>query len=439
MRFSLRATVHQTPTRTDHQVLRDVVIVVENGVIESIGPDVAPAGEHLDLPAGHVLLPGMIDCHIHAPQWPQLGTGLDLPLEDWLFTHTFPLEARYEDVEFADEVWAHMVPTLLAHGTTTAVYYGSIHEEATTRLAKRCLADGQRAFVGRVAMDHPQGTPSWYRDASAAESVAASRRSIEAIRAADGGRGLVQSIVTPRFAPACTDEAMAGLAELAADENVLIQTHCSESDWEHGHAFERFGRSDTEALDGFGLLQPHTVLAHAGHTSPADWKLLVERGAGIAHCPMSNAYFGDAVLPVRRALDAGVSMGLGSDIAGGSEPGLLAQCQQAVTSSRMLEDGVDPSIPRDARRLEAQRIDTVTAFWVATVGGADLLGQPIGLLEVGRRFDAVAVRVDGVRSPLRSWSEVDDDARTFEKIVRLARPADIADVWVDGRRVAGAG
>ena len=363
----------------------------------------------------------------------------DLPLEDWLFAHTFPLEARFADIDFASDVWAHMVPTLLSHGTTTAVYYASIHEPATTELAATCHRFGQRAFVGRVAMDHPDGTPEWYRDASSSDAIAASRRSIDSIRSIDGGAGLVHPIVTPRFAPACTDETMRGLAELAAAEGVLIQTHCSESDWEHGHAIERFGMSDTEALDSLGLLQPNTVLAHAGHTSPNDWARLVQRSAGIAHCPLSNAYFGDAVLPTRRALDAGVMIGLGTDIAGGSEPGLLPQCQLAVTSSRMLEDGVDPSVPRDARRTEGQRIDTITAFWMATRGGADLLGQPIGLLEVGRRFDAVAVRVDGTGSPLRSWTGVDDAARTFEKVVRLARPADLTDVWVDGRRVAGVG
>ncbi len=439
MRFSIQATVHQTPTATEHEVIPDTVIVVEDGEIVAMGPDVEPADEHVELGADRLLLPGLVDCHIHAPQWPQLGTGLDLPLEDWLFAHTFPLEARFADVDFATEVWAHMVPTLLSHGTTTAVYYASIHEPATTELAAACHRFGQRAFVGRVAMDHPDGTPEWYRDASPSEAIAASRRSIESIRSIDGGAGLVHPIVTPRFAPACTDETMRGLAELAAAEGVLIQTHCSESDWEHGHAIERFGMSDTEALDSFGLLQPHTVLAHAGHTTSSDWDRLVQRSAGIAHCPLSNSYFGDAVLPARQALDAGVMIGLGTDIAGGSEPGLLSQCQLAVTSSRMLEDGVDPSVPRDARRIEGQRIDTVTAFWMATRGGADLLGQPIGLLEVGRRFDAVAVRVDGAASPLRSWTGVDDAARTFEKVVRLARPADLTDVWVDGRRVAGAG
>jgi hypothetical protein len=134
---------------------------------------------------GSVLLPGVIDLHVHAPQWPQLGTGLDLPLEEWLFAHTFPLEARYSDPAFAAAVWPDLVGTLLRHGTTTAVYFATNDRAATTALAHEAVRQGQRAYVGRVAMDHPEGTPEWYRDASPAAGVAESALSIEEIRAAD--------------------------------------------------------------------------------------------------------------------------------------------------------------------------------------------------------------------------------------------------------------
>ena len=130
-------------------------------------------------------------------------------------------------------------------------------------------------------------------------------------------------------------------------------------------------------------------------------------------------------------------MGLGSDVAGGARPGLLPQCADAVTASRYLEDGVDPALSGEHRGVSGSRISIVEAFWMATVGGAKLLDVPAGLLEVGRSFDAIAVDTRRHGSPLRVWPEVDDDTRTFEKIVRLATPADIGDVWVGGRRVAG--
>lgn len=431
------ATIMQTPERHSLEVRRHVRIEVgDDGAIASI--EVAGPGAAADvvLPADTVLLPGLVDTHIHAPQWPQLGTGLDLPLETWLFENTFPLEAKLTEPAFAAQVWSEMIATLLAHGTTTAVYYATISVETSTLLAEACISAGQRAFVGRVAMDHPDGTPTWYRDESADAGVAASAESIEQIRSL--GSDLVAPIITPRFAPACTDDLLRGLGALARRTGVRVQTHCSESDWEHGHALERFGVSDTEALDRFGLVREHTVLAHADHVGDDDLKTLADRGAGIAHCPLSNAYFANAVFPARRALEMGVRVGLGTDVAGGAQPGLLSQCADAVTMSRLLDDGVDARIAAEDRGVAGSRISITDAFWMATTGGAELLGLDVGLLEVGRSFDAVAVDTARPGSPLRMWNGVDDDARMFEKIVRLATPADITDVWVAGRRVTGA-
>ena len=434
---SFLATIMQTPLRHRLDVQRNVRIEVDDGgVINSIEPVGSQATADVVLSPSTVLIPGLVDTHIHAPQWPQLGTGLDLPLETWLFEHTFPLEAKLTDPDLAGLVWPDMVSTLLAHGTTTAVYYATISVETTTMLAEACVSAGQRALVGRVAMDHPDGTPTWYRDDDAAAGVAASSLSIDRIRAL--GSTLVAPIITPRFAPACTDELLRGLGELATSTGVAVQTHCSESDWEHGYAFERFAMSDTEALDGFGLVREHTVLAHGDHLGDDDLEILARCGAGVAHCPLSNAYFANAVFPARRALEAGVRVGLGTDIAGGAQPGLLSQCADAVTMSRLLDEGVDARVDAADRGVAGSRLSITDAFWMATAGGADLLGLDVGILEVGRRFDAVAVDTARPGSPLRVWDGVDDDARTFEKIVRLTTPADIVDVWVGGERVSGA-
>jgi guanine deaminase len=437
------ATVMQTPDRSTLDIGRVAIAFGDDGVITHVVPAhtddaaalVAAATRVLITDVGTYLLPGLVDLHVHAPQWPQLGTGLDLPLEEWLFAHTFPLEARYADLAFAASVWDDLVHTLVRHGTTTAVYFGTNDIDATTALAAASRRVGQRAYVGRVAMDHPDGTPEWYRDQSAEAGVAASARSIDEIVRVDGGRGLVQPIITPRFTPACTDALLTGLGELAAATGVLVQTHCSESDWAHGYAWERFGMSDTSALESFGLLRDATVLAHADHVSDDDASLLVARRAGIAHCPLSNAYFANAVLPTRALLDRGVRIGLGTDVAGGASPSLWSQCHDAVTVSRLLADGVDAQRPAADRGVAGSAIDAVTAFWLGTAGGAEVLGAPVGLLAPGRRFDAVLVDPRPAAGAVRVWSEVDDDVRVFEKIVRLTTPADIAGVWVDGVRL----
>ncbi len=437
------ATVNQTPDPETLEVLEDVAIVVDDGAIVAVlGPDdpvrpqaLSTADEVVVVEPPGIVVPGLVDLHLHAPQWPQLGTALDVSLEEWLFRHTFPLEARYDDTGFAVGVWRSLVGGLLAHGTTTAVMYGTVHEAATLELARTCLDAGLRAYVGRVAMDHPEGTPEWYRDESAAEAVEASHRSVEAIRDLDGGRQLVQPIITPRFVPACTDATLTGLGELAEATGALVQTHCSESDWEHGYVLDRFGASDAAVLDRFGLVRPGTVMAHGDHLGDADLDLLRSRDAGVAHCPLSNAYFADAVFPVRHALGRGVRVGLGTDIAGGFEPSVLRQCGAAVTVSRLLESGVDPALAAARRGRPASRIDTTTAFWLATLGGAEVLDLPVGLLAPGRRFDAVVLDVSSPSSAITTWPELDDDACRFERLVRLATRTDVARVWVDGRTV----
>ena len=434
----------QTPG-PDRLAVIDAVVEVQDGAITAVhdrstpeGADsgrraLAAASERVELAPGTILLPGLVDLHVHAPQWPQLGTGLDLPLERWLFNYTFPLEARYADTEFAAAVWDDLVPSLLAMGTTTAVYFSSNHADATTALAAACARHGQRALVGRVAMDHPEGTPEWYRDTDATAGVDASAASIETLRSLSSA--LVEPIITPRFTPACTDALLEGLGELAEATGVRVQTHCAESDWHCGYALERFGLPDPVALDRFGLMRPRTVLAHSDHLSADEMALVAGRGAGVAHCPLSNSYFANAVFGARRALAAGVGVGLGSDIAGGARPGLLGVCQDAVTVSRMLEDGVDPALEPTRRGVPESRIDTVTAFWLATAGGASVIDMPVGLIEPGRRFDAIAVRTDRPGGAIRIWDDLDNHTRTFEKIVRLATTEDITQVWVEGDRV----
>ena len=435
----------QTPAPDRLTVIDAVVEVDDAGVISAVHDRSTSAGagparralesadESIELDAWTLLLPGLVDLHIHAPQWPQLGTGLDLPLERWLFEYTFPLEAHYADTEFATAVWDDLVPSLLALGTTTAVYFSSNHLDATTALARTCARHGQRALVGRVAMDHPNGTPEWYRDAGAVAGVEASAESIEAVL--DIGDPRVEPIITPRFTPACTDALLEGLGELAASTGVRVQTHCAESDWHCSYALDRFGTTDAVALDRFGLVRAHTVLAHSDHLTADDMGLVSGHRAGVAHCPLSNAYFANAVFGVRRALAVGLGVGLGSDIAGGARPGLLGVCQDAVTVSRMLEDGVDPALGALQRGVPESRIDTLTAFWLATAGGAAVLDLPVGLIEPGRRFDAIAIVIDRPRGLIRTWEELDDDARIFEKAVRLATADDISHVWVDGRSV----
>jgi guanine deaminase len=397
--------------------------------------DFCASGRLIALTGDQVLLPGLVDLHVHAPQFPQLGTALDLPLEDWLHTHTFPLESRYADVTFAESVYTRLVETLLAHGTTTALYFATIHLPATQRLAEICLTLGQRGFVGCVGMDDPQQCPGYYCDASAAGAIADTRALIDFIRAMPGNEpGLVQPVITPRFVPACTDALLEGFGVLALETGCHVQTHCSESDWEHEHVKARCGCTDTEALDRAGLLGRRSVLAHGNFIESADIALIRARGAAVAHCPLSNVYFAGAIFPLRAMLTAGLHIGLGTDIAGGASASMFEAARQAVACSRLLESGTDPTLPMERRGVPESRVDFRTAFRLATAGGGEALDLPIGLFRPGYAFDAVLLQ-SGLPDGNLVFGADEDGDTILQRIVMGAGRGDIARVWVAGRPV----
>jgi guanine deaminase len=448
---AFRGTLLHAPERGRLEMLRDALIVAGvDGKISALhhresadhaaaAAHFAAAGQLMTLGAGRFLLPGLVDLHVHAPQWPQLGKALDLPLEDWLQKYTYPLEARYTDVIFAQGAYESLVDGLLANGTTCAVYYGTVHLPATRKLADICLLRGQRALIGRVAMDHPDQCPDYYRDPSAKVAIDETRQFIDYVRALPGNstaaNGLqhILPVITPRFIPSCTDELLRGLGALAVEARCHIQTHCSESDWEHRYVQDRCGSSDTKALERYGLLSRHTILAHGNFISDDDVATLVRHGSGIAHCPLSNAYFSDAVLPLRWLLERGVSAGLGTDISGGASPSIMDNARQAVIASRQLESGVNPSIARSQRRREGSRIDATTALWLATAGGGIALDLPIGIFKAGYQFDAMILDAAAGGSNLRI-DPTDPAEAILQKILYHSSRANVREVWVGNRR-----
>jgi guanine deaminase len=440
-------TVLHTPVCGQLEVLPEALIVVGgDGVIKAIhrretaeaegeARRFATRGELIALGSDQYLLPGMVDLHVHAPQWPQLGKALDLPLEQWLQAYTFPLESRYADPAYAQTVYESLVEGLLANGTTAALYFGTLHLPATQILADICLRRSQRALIGRVAMDDTQQCPPYYRDPSAAVAEAETRTFIEYVRSMPGNHGgLIKPVITPRFIPSCSDDLLSRLGALARETGCHVQTHCSESDWEHHYVLDRCGRTDTVALDGFGLLSRRTILAHGNFVSDSDITLIRSRGSGIAHCPLSNVYFSDAVFPLRKILRQGVHVGLGTDIAGGASPSILDNARHAVIASRSLECGVSPAQERERRRSPDSRIDAVTAFWLATAGGGIALDLPIGVFKEGFQFDAILLDARARDSNLRLDGN-DAPADVLQKIIYHAGRANIREVWVANRRV----
>lgn len=434
---AIRGDFVHAPLRGAVEVLEDAVLSVgDDGRISAIGraADGVPAGT-VTVPEGRLVIPGLVDLHVHAPQYPQLGQALDVPLEVWLEKYTFPLEAKYADLEFAREAYSTLVRDLLAGGTTTALYFATVHRQATELLAQICLDQGQRALVGKVVMDDPVSCPDYYRDASAELAIAETRSVINAIRALSGN-DRVLPVITPRFIPSCTDRALAGLGKLAAECGCHVQTHCSESDWAHSYAIERYGKTDTAALDDFGLLTRKTVLAHSVFLTDDDMATVKARGAGVAHCALSNAYFANAVFPLRRALEKELHVGLGTDISGGPSGSMLEACRATVASSRMLEDGVDASDSRETRGVPSSRVDMLTAFHLATAGGGIALDLDIGLFRPGYHFDGLIIDPAAEAGTVRLFGA--EPVERIEQILYTASRPNISATYVGGDLVSGA-
>ncbi|MDQ1147433.1 guanine deaminase [Bacillus sp. SORGH_AS 510] len=443
-----RGTAFTSDTPTKLNILNDYLYCVDTkGMLEKI---VAP--DHADykpllaayegrenfhrLADGHYLLPGFVDLHVHAPQWAQSGTALDLPLYEWLNTYTFPLEAKYSDLVFAKNVYEDLVNTLLANGTTTALYFATVHKEASILLAEICAKKGQRGLVGKVVMDDPEQNPSYYRDKDTETALADTEEFILAVKElAKTVKQGVYPVVTPRFIPSCTDEALKGLGKLAAKYDTHIQSHCSESDWAHNYVQERFFTHDAFALNNFQLLTDKSVMAHCNFLDNEDAALFAKTGTAIAHCPLSNAYFANSVLPIASLKAKGIDIGLGSDISAGATPSLYDNAKQAVVSSRMLEDGVNASLPADKRGVPHSRITINEAFYLATAGGGESLNLPIGRIQENYTWDVqiIDTRVSTAKLPIFDPNE--DLYNTFQKIMYNVRPENIREVWVQGEKV----
>lgn len=389
-------------------------------------------GKLKQLDDSEIMLPGFIDLHNHAPQWAQAGTALDKPLEEWLKEYTFYLEAEFRDLDFAYRVYEDVVRTTLNFGTTTNMYFATEDTDAALLLARVCGESGQRGFVGRVVMDEKGSNPDFCCDQSAHYAIQETERFVKEVLSFQSEYNQkIYPVITPRFIPSCTDESLYGLGRLAQKYDVHIQTHCSESDWEHDYVRKRFGNNDAQILNRFGLITDKTIIAHAPFLEEQDVDLLVSNGTSIAHCPLSNAYFANSVLPFRDFHSKGVNIGLATDISGGYSPSMYSAIRQAVISSRMLQDGVNPAIEKKERGREKSALTLNNAFYAATVAGGLALHLPIGKLEKGYSFDVQIISLSNIP---RFYPERSDED-LLHKILLLSESSNIKEVYVQGRKV----
>ena len=360
----------------------DSYVVCEDGICRGVFGTIPDryAGLRVLDHSGMLVMPGMTDLHIHAPQYAYRGLGMDHELLDWLELYAFPEESKYADLEYADKAYGIFADAMLRSATTRAVVFGTLHREATELLMEKLEKTGICSYVGKVNMD--RNSPDSLREVSARASIEDTERFI----AETSDRySNTKPVITPRFVPSCTDELMEGLGELAKRFHLPVQSHLSENpsevDWvrelcpwadSYGAAYDRFG-----LFGAFGS----TVMAHCVYSTDEELALMKERGVFVAHCPASNMNVASGIAPIRRYLDEGLRVGIGSDVAGGQTESLFTAVVEALQVSSLYWRIVDDT---------KKPLTVSEAFYMATKGGGEFFGK-VGSFEDGYEFDALII------------------------------------------------
>jgi guanine deaminase len=350
--------------RPDHWLL------IVNGRITACQPDAPPAGEHWHRVdhAGRLILPGFIDTHVHSPQLDVIAS-YGAELLDWLNTYTFPAERRFADPAQAVAGASLFLDALLAHGSTAAVVFPTVHKVSADALFAAAQARGMRLIAGKVLMD--RNAPDGLRD-----DVAQAERDCRELISRWHGKDRLAYAVTVRFAPTSSPEqlAMAG-ALCRSDPSLYMQTHVAENRDEVRWARELFpeARSYLDVYDRAGLLHGRSVMAHGIWLDREDRLALQDSGAQLAHSPSSNLFLGSGLFNWRAAEAAGVNVTVASDVGGGTSLCML----------RSLADAYK------VQAMAGERLTAWCALHAATRGAALALGLggEIGSLEPGTLAD----------------------------------------------------
>lgn len=363
-----------------------------------------------------MIIPGLVDLHIHAPQYGYRATGMDLELLDWLQVITFPEEAKYGQLEYAQSGYEIFVEDMKRSATTRACVFTTIHRESTELLMKMLDETNLKTMVGKVNMD--RNSPDILREKDAIEAL---RDTEQWIRESVERYPNVTPILTPRFIPSCTDELMKGLGELQKKYNLPVQSHLSENRSEIAWVKELcpWAKSYGDAYDSFGLYDTsgRTIMSHCVYLLEEEMRVMKEKDVFIVHCPQSNTNIGSGIAPVRTFLEKGLKLGLGSDVAGGSTLSIFRAIVDTIQVSKLYWRLIDET---------KKPISLKEAFYMATKGGGEFFGK-VGSFEKGYAFDAVVINDESLKSPKKFTLE-----ERLERIVYLGDERNLTKKYVDG-------
>ena len=419
--FALKGTICYSISPQELSITPNSYLICSQGKCAGIFPVLPekyrgiPCTDYKD----DLIIPGLTDLHVHAPQYTFRASGMDLELLDWLNTYAFPQEARYENLEFARSAYSIFAEDMKKSPNTRACIFGTLHVPATELLMELMDKTGLKTMIGKVNMDR-NGSPILQETSAEASAQATVTWIEDTLNRFEN----TTPILTPRFTPACTDQLMAKLSQIQKKYHLPMQSHLSENfgeiEWVkelcpgthfYGEAYHQFQL--------FGGDCP-TIMAHCVHSSEEELALMKKQGVYVAHCPQSNTNLSSGIAPARHYLEAGLHVGLGSDIAGGTSLSILHAMADAIQVSKLYWRLVDSS---------AKPLTLEEAFYLGTEGGGSFFGK-VGSFREGYEFDAVILNSSTIPTPL-SLSPKD----RLERLVYLSDDRNITGKYVSGRKI----
>jgi len=417
--FILRGNVIHSPACGGMSFNEHSYLICLDGVCAGVFPEIPDEFRALPLTDydDKLIIPGMVDLHLHAPQHPNLGLGMDLELLDWLNGFTFPTEAKFADLSFAADAYGHFAKELMSGATTRASIFGTIHPEATLLLMELLENSGLHCNVGKVNMD--QNSPDILCEESDKYSLS---DTMSWLLRCDRFKN-IKPILTPRFAPSCSSELMGGLGKIATECGVPIQSHLSENaaEIEWVASLHPDCPNYASVYKKFGLLTPNTIMAHCVRLTEDEVDIIRNSGTYIAHCPVSNTNIRSGIAPIRKYMNSGLNIGLGSDISGGHSLDMFDVMREALGASKLYWCHVDENLSP----LQAGDV-----FRLATIGGGGFFGK-VGCFDAGYELDAIIID-DSRFLYTNTYSLVE----RFERMIYLCSSGNVNAKYVAGNQIA---
>ena len=389
--FIVKGNIVWSESSKDLKSVENGFLVIKDGIVEGVFSSLPDEYKNYELvdTGNDLVVPGLVDLHVHAPQFAFRGTNMDLELMDWLNTYTFPEESKFSDFSYADNVYSFFTDAIKKSATTRIVAFSSLHVDGTLLLMDKLEKIGIRGYVGKVNMD--RNSPDTLREESAEKAAEDTEKWLEECK--NRNYKYIKPILTPRFVPSCTDELMEKLSIIRKKWRLPVQSHLSENmgEVEFVKELAPWSKFYGDAYDRFGLFggEDGCIMAHCVLSGEEEIELMKKNGVFVAHCPESNENLKSGIAPIKKYMEKGINVGLGTDIAGGTTESIFDALVDAVKVSKLYWRLVDNS---------SEPLSFSDAFFLATKGGGAFFGK-VGSFEKGYDGDLLILSDDEIPYP----------------------------------------